>query len=167
MKLFKCASNAFNPLLPDPWPSMVYRVNQFWAYAGQPHNHIGWATSMPFASTNSTNPRTNPRNFQKKILRIGDFKKCTFFESAILNFFFQKKKFFFCLIPMKTRQSLLVSKGQSKFWWLSWFGAHEVLGQHLCTGLYVTANLLMSNILEVQVFSSFTDIIANLSMNSN
>ena len=25
-----------------------------------------------------------------------DFEKCTFFESAILNFFFQKKIFFFC-----------------------------------------------------------------------
>ena len=32
----------------------------FWAYVGQPHNHISWDISMPFASINSTNPRTKP-----------------------------------------------------------------------------------------------------------
>ena len=51
---------------------------------------------MAFASINSTNPRTNPRIFHQTILRIGDFGKCTFFESAISKFFFKKK--FFCLI---------------------------------------------------------------------
>ena len=40
----------------------------FWAYVVQPHNHIGWATSMPFTSINSTNPRTNPWNFYRNIL---------------------------------------------------------------------------------------------------
>ena len=64
----------------------------FLAYIGQPHDHIGWATSMPFASINSTNPRTNLWNFCEKFLRIGDFEKHCFFESAILNFIFQKKK---------------------------------------------------------------------------
>ena len=51
-----------NPLKPDPWTtcSRVHRVIRFWAYAGQPHNHIGWAMSMPFASINPTNSRTNP-----------------------------------------------------------------------------------------------------------
>ena len=62
----------------------------FCPYVGQPHHHIGWA--MPFASTNPTNPKTNPWIFHKEILRIGDFEKWAFFESAILNFFFQKKK---------------------------------------------------------------------------
>ena len=38
-----------------------------------------------------------------------------FFESAILNFFFWFW-FFFFFIPMKTSQSLLVSKDGSKFW---------------------------------------------------
>ena len=55
---------------------------------------------MPFASFNPTNPRTNPWNFHKKILRIGDFEKWRFFESAILNFFFEKK-FFFASSPWK------------------------------------------------------------------
>ena len=64
----------------------------FWAYVWQPHDHIDLATSMPFASFNPTKPRTNLRNFCEKFLRIGDFKKGAFFESAILNFFFEKKK---------------------------------------------------------------------------
>ena len=45
----------------------------FWAYVRQPHDHIGWAKSMPFASINSTNPSTNTWNFHQKMLRIGDF----------------------------------------------------------------------------------------------
>ena len=64
----------------------------FCPYVRQPHVHIGWAIPMPFASMNSTNPRTDPWNFHKKILRIGDFEKWPFFESAILNFIFSKKK---------------------------------------------------------------------------
>ena len=31
----------------------------FWAFVEQPHGHIRWATSMPFASFNPTNPRMN------------------------------------------------------------------------------------------------------------
>ena len=41
-----------------------------------------------------TNPRTNPWNFHKNFLRIGDFEKRPFWKSAILDFFFQKKKNF-------------------------------------------------------------------------
>ena len=48
-------------------------------------NNIGWATSMPFASINPTNQRTNPWNFDNIFLRIGDFEKLSFFESAILK----------------------------------------------------------------------------------
>ena len=55
---------------------------------------------MPFASIYPTNPKTNPTQFRKKILRIDGFEKRGFFESAILELFFQKqpKKF---LIPWK------------------------------------------------------------------
>ena len=52
-------------------------------YVGQSYDHISWAISMPFASINPKNPRTNPWNFWKKILRIGGFEKLSFFESAI------------------------------------------------------------------------------------
>ena len=41
-------------------------LGHFWAYVGQPQGHIGWAKSMPFASFNPTNPRTNPVDFHKK-----------------------------------------------------------------------------------------------------
>ena len=51
----------------------------FWAYIWQPHNHVGWATSMPLVSINPTNQRINPWNFHKTILRIGDFEKLSFF----------------------------------------------------------------------------------------
>ena len=81
----------------------------FWAFVGQPHGHIRWGTSMPFASFNPTNPRTNLRNFRENFLRIGDFEKWAFFESAILNFF-SKKFFFFCFIwcfPWFPENSLL------------------------------------------------------------
>ena len=47
----------------------------FRAYFGQPHGHIGWATSMSLISINFTNARTNPWHFCEKILRIGRFGK--------------------------------------------------------------------------------------------
>ena len=53
---------------------------------------------MPFASINST----NSWNFYKKILRIGDFEKLSFFESAILKIFLQN--FFFASFPWKSAQ---------------------------------------------------------------
>ena len=84
----------------------------FCPYVRQPHDHIGWATSMPFASINPTNPRTNLWNFREKILRIGDFEKRCFFESAILNFFFRKKNFFFAFFAWK----------QVKVYWLARMG---------------------------------------------
>ena len=98
----------------------------FWAFVGQPHGHIRWATSMPFASFNPTNPRTNLRNFREKILRIGDFEKWAFFESAILNFFFEKKVFF-CFIPMKISPNLYGRMDGSKCWCFPWFPENSLL----------------------------------------
>ena len=57
----------------------------FRLFVGQPHDHISWDISMPFASINSTYPRTNPWNFCKKILRIGGAGRWHFFGLAILN----------------------------------------------------------------------------------
>ena len=108
----------------------------FWAYVGQPHGHIGWAIPMPFASMNSTNPRTAPWNFHKKILRIGGFEKWPFFESAILNSIFSKK-FFFSLIPTEISPHLYDSKDFSKFWWLRWFTAKTQCPQTYQPAVYV------------------------------
>ena len=74
----------------------------FCPYVGEPHSHVGWATSMPFASINPNNPRTNPWNFHKKILRTVDFEKRRFWKSAILDFFFLKKNKKFAWSPWKS-----------------------------------------------------------------
>ena len=69
----------------------------FWAYVGQPDDHTGWATLMPFASIYSTHPETNPWNFSKKILKIGGF------ENLILDIF---SNISFRFVPMKISQNL-------------------------------------------------------------
>ena len=78
----------------------------FWALAGQPYNHIGWATSIPFASINPTNPRPL-WNFREMFFENWRFWKSQFFELAILNFFFQKKM-------------LHSHQNQSNFMWIGW-----------------------------------------------
>ena len=65
----------------------------FYVYVTLPHNHIGWARSIPFSSINSTNPNTNLWNLSKFILEIVDFEKLSYFESAILDLFFQQRIF--------------------------------------------------------------------------
>jgi hypothetical protein len=62
----------------------------FRPYVGQPDNHIGWATSMPFSSIYPTHSRTNIWNCFEKILGIGGF------ESIILDIFC------FALSPLKS-----------------------------------------------------------------
>ena len=74
----------------------------FWDYVGQPHDLISWAVPMPFASINSTIPRTDPWEFHEKILRIGGAGKWGFFEAAILNFLSRPFWNFFCFISVKT-----------------------------------------------------------------
>ena len=108
-------------------------------FCPQPHDHIGWATSMPFASINSTNPRTNPWNFQKKLLRIGGIEKLSFFESAILNF---KKN---CFIPRKISQSFFGSKDGSKFLWLPWFSAQNNSCVNICNTVYIVSLVSFSH----------------------
>ena len=110
----------------------------FRAYVGQPHGHIGWATSLPFASINPTNPRTDPWNFHKKILRIGGVEKLSFFESAILNFFFDFWFFFFfCFIPMKISHKLCVRMDGTQFLLLWWFTAKNEGGNHIIAWVYL------------------------------
>ena len=68
----------------------------FWAYVVQPDNHMGWTTSMPFASIYSMYPRTNQWNFRKKILRIDSVENLTFLCRPFWIFSFN---FFFLLYP--------------------------------------------------------------------
>ena len=78
----------------------------FCPYVRQPHDHIGWAELMAFASINPTNPRTNLWNFRENFLRIGDLEKLSFFELAILNFYFAS-------FPWKSAQIYMVE-------WMGW-----------------------------------------------
>ena len=95
-----------------PWGCLTYAPKQaknaffvffacFGAYVGQPHGHIGWAKSMPFASFNPTNPRTNPWNFGGICSAFDEVEKLSFFESAILNLKKKKKKKKFASSPWK------------------------------------------------------------------
>ena len=89
----------------------------FWAYIGQPDNHIGWATLMPFPSIYPTNSRTNPLNFSEKywdlwvlkdqslkfswkILRFGGVENLSFLSRPFWIFFF--RKFFFASSQWKS-----------------------------------------------------------------
>ena len=66
----------------------------FCHYVKQPHNYIGWAISVPLASNNPTNQRTNTWNFHRK-----KFENLPFWKMAILKnrpfwiSFFEKKIF--------------------------------------------------------------------------
>jgi hypothetical protein len=102
----------------------------FWAYAGQLHNHIGWAMSMRFTSTNSTNPRTNLWNFHKKILRIGDFKKLSFFWVGHFGFFFQKKLILFH--PHENQSKVLGYQGWDKNLMITLISSQKPSTRNLC-----------------------------------
>ena len=108
----------------------------FWAYVWQPQDYKGWAKSMPFASINPTNPRTNPWNFHEKILRIGGAGKWGFFEAAILNFLSRPFWIFFCFISVKNPALLYEVSFFSALWMVfpeSWkrscpnFYAHDCM----------------------------------------
>ena len=96
---------------------------------------VGYAKSMPFASINPTNPRTNPRNFSRKNFKDWRFWKISFFLAAILKNKISKF-IFFCFILMLKGQIFLVSKVGSKFWWLPWFPAVFHPGQTFCTRVH-------------------------------
>ena len=65
------------------------------------------------SNVNTKNPRTNPWNFWKKNLRTGGFENLSFFESAILNFFFQKKNIFASFSWKQVKVSWLARLGQN------------------------------------------------------
>ena len=95
----------------------------FWAFVRQPHGHIHWATSMPFASFNPTNPRTNPRNFLGNYSAFGDVW-VGHFE-------------FFCFIPMKISHKLCVRINGAQFLW--WFTARNESGNHKWAWVYLVS----------------------------
>ena len=111
----------------------------FWAYVEQMDNHMGWATSKPFASIYPTHPRTNPWNFHEKILRIGGAGKWHFFGFWLLGF--SKKNF-----PMKI--SLVFIWGIIYFCTMDGFfrilkkTSSELICTRLCTYINATSFLV-------------------------
>ena len=91
--------------------------SHFWAYVRQPHDNQCPShqsillTQGPICEILVTIAQL-----------LGVAEKLSFFESAILIFFFQIF-FFFCFILIKISQNLWGTKDFSKFWWLPWFPA--------------------------------------------
>ena len=117
---------------------------------------MGWAKSMPFASINPTNPRTNPWNFHEKILRIGGAGKWVFFEAAILNFLSRPFWIFFCFISVKNPALLYEVSFFSALWIVfpeSWkrrcpnFYAHDCIYIHSWLTTYLSKNLMNTSLM--------------------
>ena len=83
----------------------------FWAYVRQPHSHKSWDKPMPFASINSTNPRTNPWNFLEKYWELAELENEFFFLRRPFWFFFS---FFFFLFSIKNKSKFIGYKGLVK-----------------------------------------------------
>ena len=103
------------------WLKLKLLLGCFWAYIRQPHNHIDWATSIPFASINPIDPRTN--------LLAKIFWKLAILKNSIFlsRLFWTLKKI--CFISMKICQRFFDVKDGTKFWWLPWFPAKNYLPQ--------------------------------------
>ena len=64
----------------------------------------------------SYEPKDQSVKVSRKIFENWRFWKTLFFWVGHFEFYFSKKIIFFCFFPIKTCQSLLVSKDGSKFW---------------------------------------------------
>ena len=103
----------------------------FCPYVRQSHNHIGWATLMPMASINPTNPRTDLWNFREKILRIGDFEKQPFWKIGHFEFCSSKKKNVFAWFSWKSVQICMVE------WMGQNFDVFPAFQEISCYALYI------------------------------
>ena len=99
--------------------------------------HIGWATSMPFASINSTNPRTNPWNFHKKYWELEILKNSVFWVGHFEIFLFQKKNLYIlvyhlykvCSITWNFRQTQNKTEKTKLF---SIYGSNSIIPWFFC-----------------------------------
>ena len=84
---------------------------------------------LSYLSIYPTNPRTNPWNFCKKILRIGGIEKLSFFESAIFfqNYTYVRAKFPSVKWLEFTKKILKVI-----FIFMSWLGSQILLYVQFC-----------------------------------
>ena len=108
----------------------------FGAYIGQPDSHIGWVTLMPFASINSTNPRTNLWNFGDNCSAFGGSWKTQFFWVGHFEFFFSKKKKIFCFILIQISHNLWDTKNFFEILMITLISSKNLGGIEIWTTLY-------------------------------
>ena len=84
----------------------------FWHYVGQSDNHIGWTTSLSFASIYFMYLRTNLWQFGAKILRIGGFEKLSFLSRPFWIFYFFQNVYDCHEVPSLNNQCCIRC-----FWW--------------------------------------------------
>ena len=119
---------------------------------------------MPFASINSTNPRTNPWKFHEKILRIGGAGKWGFFEAAILNFLSRPFWIFFCFISVKNPAHLYEVSFFSALWMVfpeSWKRRAADFYAHHCSSTYILLLLLQKAIALLHFLFQSTNFVQN------
>ena len=125
----------------------------FWAYVRQPHNHIGYATPMPFASINPTNKRTNPWNFCEKILRIGRTGKWAFYLVGHFEFFFAKK-IFLLLHSNENMSKFIGQQGFFEILMTTLFSSpKQNLPKNMQNSVYITNAFYFASHLEVENFA--------------
>ena len=79
-----------------------------------------WVSRIDWCPSHQSILLTQGRKILATIAQLlGVAEKLSFFESAILNFFFQKKIFFFCFLLMQISQDLWCTKDFSKVWGLA------------------------------------------------
>ena len=113
LNLYGCQSGCLTLALKQVKNTKNALLACFRAYVWQSDNHLGWATSMPFASINPTNPRTNLQKNLEKILRIGRIEKLIFFWVGHFEFLFLQF-FSYFLHPHKNLSNFLGQQGWVK-----------------------------------------------------
>ena len=115
----------------------------FWAHVGQPHNHIGWATSMPFASINPTHLRTNLKIFMKKYWELAKPWKWLLFSFWFFGFWLLGcSNFFFFFSQWKTPRRFIW--GSVYFCTMDGFFKilKKAVSELICTRLYLCLHWL-------------------------
>ena len=84
-----------------------------------------------------TKAQKQPKSTENAFFENWRFWKMSFFWVGHFEFFFRKKKNFFCFIPMKISPNLYGRMDGSKFWCFPWFPENSLLCVILCYTVYV------------------------------
>ena len=93
-------------------------------------SRIGWWEGHWFGSTYMAVRLSDIRSKTAKKCLFCVFRpllRMTFFWVGHFEFFFQKKNYFFCFIPMKISPNLYGRMDGSKFWCFPWFPENSLL----------------------------------------